>query len=289
MNRRDLLRTGITQVDITTFDSTPIIEAYDKMAFQARNLAAAGRIYDRMIGAEAEGRAGAGNFGLSVAEFGRRLGETRINEAATAEQLAQARGRLQVDTADRQDAALLSRAALHLEQERAQFDREGRLAGLALNAAQMQEQSTQFRAQFDLQVQNSGFDAAFRTATLQSQQAFQQAELNLRAAVAGDNAAMSRAHLALDTMRAMDNALLSREELRIRNDDLDMRAWATYEGLVQSGQQMEFNQVKFIEEMDFRREELAEKARQFDEDLTYRYWNTEQSNARAALGDYGLG
>jgi deoxyhypusine synthase len=49
MNRRELLQTEITQVDITAFDSTPIIEAYDKMAFQARNLASACRIYERMI------------------------------------------------------------------------------------------------------------------------------------------------------------------------------------------------------------------------------------------------
>lgn len=49
MNRRELLQTEVSQIDITTFDSAPIIEAYDKMAFQARNLASACRIYERMI------------------------------------------------------------------------------------------------------------------------------------------------------------------------------------------------------------------------------------------------
>lgn len=49
MNRRELLQTEVSQIDITAFDSTPIIEAYDRMAFQARNLASACRIYDRMI------------------------------------------------------------------------------------------------------------------------------------------------------------------------------------------------------------------------------------------------
>jgi len=49
MNRRDLLKTEIAHVDITAFDSTPIIESYGRMAFQARNLASAGRIYRRMI------------------------------------------------------------------------------------------------------------------------------------------------------------------------------------------------------------------------------------------------
>lgn len=49
MERRELLRTEVGQVDVTAFNSVPIIEAYDQMAFQARNLAAACRIYERMI------------------------------------------------------------------------------------------------------------------------------------------------------------------------------------------------------------------------------------------------
>ncbi len=49
MSRRKLLREEIAPIDITAFDSTPIIEAFGKMAFQARNLATACSIYDRMI------------------------------------------------------------------------------------------------------------------------------------------------------------------------------------------------------------------------------------------------
>lgn len=49
MSRRQLLREEIAPIDITAFDSTPIIEAFGKMAFQARNLAAACSIYDRLI------------------------------------------------------------------------------------------------------------------------------------------------------------------------------------------------------------------------------------------------
>ncbi len=49
MNRQDLLNTPVEHIDITAFDPAPLIEAYGKMAFQARNLAAACRIYERMI------------------------------------------------------------------------------------------------------------------------------------------------------------------------------------------------------------------------------------------------
>src|SRR5262249_1906949 len=39
----------VRHIDITTFDARPMVEAYDNMAFQARNLARASKIYDRMI------------------------------------------------------------------------------------------------------------------------------------------------------------------------------------------------------------------------------------------------
>jgi deoxyhypusine synthase len=45
----EILKSEVLQIDITTFDSTPIIEAYSDMSFQARNLSVAALIYDRMI------------------------------------------------------------------------------------------------------------------------------------------------------------------------------------------------------------------------------------------------
>lgn len=47
--REELLREEIRHVNITSFDSTQIIEAGEKMAFQARNLAIATRIIERMV------------------------------------------------------------------------------------------------------------------------------------------------------------------------------------------------------------------------------------------------
>ncbi|MGV3523606.1 MAG: 1,9-bis(guanidino)-5-aza-nonane synthase [Candidatus Sericytochromatia bacterium] len=49
MQKQDLLTQAVEHIDITSFDATPIIQAYDKMAFQARNLARASRIYDQML------------------------------------------------------------------------------------------------------------------------------------------------------------------------------------------------------------------------------------------------
>jgi len=49
MEKRDILKTRVTHIDITSFDSTPIIDAFRGMAFQARNLAGAADIYERML------------------------------------------------------------------------------------------------------------------------------------------------------------------------------------------------------------------------------------------------
>ena len=48
-NRSELLARPIEHVDIKGFDARPLIEAYRSMAFQARNLANAADIYDRML------------------------------------------------------------------------------------------------------------------------------------------------------------------------------------------------------------------------------------------------
>lgn len=47
--KKDLLNTPVEHINIKEFDARPIIEAYGKMAFQARNLARASDIYNRML------------------------------------------------------------------------------------------------------------------------------------------------------------------------------------------------------------------------------------------------
>ena len=49
MKKQDLLRKPIEHIDIKTFDARPIIEGYASMAFQARNLAVASEILNRML------------------------------------------------------------------------------------------------------------------------------------------------------------------------------------------------------------------------------------------------
>ncbi len=49
MKKKDYLKREIKHIDIKTFNAIPIIEQFDKTAFQARNLARAARIYDRML------------------------------------------------------------------------------------------------------------------------------------------------------------------------------------------------------------------------------------------------
>jgi deoxyhypusine synthase len=47
--KQKLLSQTIEHIDITTFDARPIIDAYERMAFQSRNLAKAARIYNMML------------------------------------------------------------------------------------------------------------------------------------------------------------------------------------------------------------------------------------------------
>ena len=49
MDRDTLLTKPIEHIDIKSFDARPIVDAYAKMAFQARNLAVAADIYNRML------------------------------------------------------------------------------------------------------------------------------------------------------------------------------------------------------------------------------------------------
>jgi deoxyhypusine synthase len=49
MKNENLMNEEVKHADIKSFDSTPIIDAFEGMSFQVRNLAAAAKIYDRMI------------------------------------------------------------------------------------------------------------------------------------------------------------------------------------------------------------------------------------------------
>jgi len=52
MKKEKLLKKEIKHIDIKSFDSTPIIKFMREMAFQARNLARAAEIYDKMVSEE---------------------------------------------------------------------------------------------------------------------------------------------------------------------------------------------------------------------------------------------
>lgn len=49
MEKKDFLKDEIQHIDITLFDTTDIINSMEKMAFQARNLSRAAKIYEKMI------------------------------------------------------------------------------------------------------------------------------------------------------------------------------------------------------------------------------------------------
>jgi len=48
MEKKDLLKTVVQHIDIKSFNAIPIIDAYDKMSFSARDLARAAKIVDMM-------------------------------------------------------------------------------------------------------------------------------------------------------------------------------------------------------------------------------------------------
>ncbi len=48
-NKKDLLKEKIEHIDIKKFNATILVESYNKMAFQSRNLARACKIYERML------------------------------------------------------------------------------------------------------------------------------------------------------------------------------------------------------------------------------------------------
>ena len=49
MKKHDFLQKPIEHIDIKAFDARPVINGYGSMAFQARNLANAANIYNRML------------------------------------------------------------------------------------------------------------------------------------------------------------------------------------------------------------------------------------------------
>ena len=48
-SKKELLKEKIQHIDIEKFNSVPLIESFENMAFQARNLADASKIYDKML------------------------------------------------------------------------------------------------------------------------------------------------------------------------------------------------------------------------------------------------
>lgn len=48
-DKKELLKRKITHIDIKKFNSIPLIDSFDDMAFQSRNLARACKIYDKML------------------------------------------------------------------------------------------------------------------------------------------------------------------------------------------------------------------------------------------------
>ena len=48
-DKKELLKQKIEHIDIKKFNSVPLIESFDNMAFQSRNLARACKIYDKML------------------------------------------------------------------------------------------------------------------------------------------------------------------------------------------------------------------------------------------------
>ena len=49
MKKEDFLRETVEHIDIKSFDARGIMEGFERMAFQARNLATAAGIFDRML------------------------------------------------------------------------------------------------------------------------------------------------------------------------------------------------------------------------------------------------
>ncbi len=48
-NKKDLLKKKINHIDIKKIDATSLVESFDKMAFQSRNIARSCKIYEKMI------------------------------------------------------------------------------------------------------------------------------------------------------------------------------------------------------------------------------------------------
>ncbi|TVQ98318.1 MAG: hypothetical protein EA398_13535 [Deltaproteobacteria bacterium] len=222
------------------------------------------QLLQQIADAEIQDRQAAGLFGTAVADMGRRLGETRIAEAQSAQDLAMRRADRQLTAAQLQDASEMARAQFGLDLENAAVNQGVRQAGLALQAAEMQEQSQRFRAQFEEEVARFGFEAGYRNAQLEQQRHIQQAELNLRAAIAGDQAAMDRVRVEVDIMRAQDAAILSREQLAQQDQQMQMRAWEIQGNWNMAGTQLSMEHSRWLAEMEERRE-------RFEADEAYRW------------------
>jgi deoxyhypusine synthase len=49
MNKKDFLKEEVRHIDIKSFNPVPLVEQFEKTAFQARNLARASKIFERMV------------------------------------------------------------------------------------------------------------------------------------------------------------------------------------------------------------------------------------------------
>ncbi len=281
-----------------------------------------------LAGEETASRAAAGQFGLGTAELGRGIGadirseaqykqedsarraalgleaagrqegatmdraqlEAQVNQIA--QELALQRGSLEITAADREEAANIARARFGLDVSQLQAQSELALRGMSLDAAQMQEASDQFRSGFELQVQQQGFEQAYQGLQLQMQDGLNRAQLNLEAAIAGDQSAMQRAALELDQMKAMDAAVLDRAQIQQRDNEIAQRAWEIQGQWQMQGQELSQEQARLLAEFEIRRNEMQQREAQFRANYGLNAWDMTQGHnidlLRLIWGD-GLG
>lgn len=147
---------------------------------------------------------------------------------------------------------------------------------LGLGTAQLGEQAQQFRSQFELDVEKSGFQAAMQKVQMQQQDSLARADLNFKAALAGDQAAMDRVRHELDVMKAMDSATLSREQLQMQDREINLRA----EALRQQNDALTADQARWQAELAFRKEEAARNQKNVDKDFDWNQYRYEQEEAQ---------
>ena len=258
-------------------------------------------ILKMMADAETADKRAAGELGIQTGQFGAELGEARRSEAEIAQQLALERGHLEITAQDQMDAAeqwrsemaleteqtqssqdradaalklqaaenseagILARAELGISEARYAADNEIATAGLALDAAGMQEAASQYRAEFALEVERVGLDSAFRNVELEQRDAVERASLELDAVIAGDRAAIARAQQELDAIRVIEEAVMDREELKQRDQELQLAAHALQQDAILRGAEVDIDSARIQAELEWRRNDVAERKRAAEE------------------------